>query len=372
MKTKILHYIPGFNFGGIESRLLDWYRNIDRTKISFDVIRLNSSVNQNTEEFLNLGGIFFSLKKLNFYTFFSFIFSVIRIIKKGNYNVLHVHNVHSGFFVLLIGRIFGIKTRIIHSRTTNFLPNENNLVMKKLLMKITPLFATDYFSCSINSAKWAYNNVNFRKNIIIKNGIDTINFLYDESKAQKKKSELKLSNFKIIGTVGRLSPQKNYEFLLYLFSKIDNDLNIHRLLIVGSGSDKAKILNTASKLGIKDKIILIDNVKDVWNYYMIMDVFIGTSFYEGFGTTAIEAQCSGTPTVISTGFPREVVLSKKLVRLSLKDDLNNWINAVNKMLLEKKDTKGPTIIKNNGYEAKDIADYLQNFYINQGGNYEKK
>ena len=41
-KIKVLHYIPGFNEGGIEARLLDWYRNMDRSKIQFYIIKLNN------------------------------------------------------------------------------------------------------------------------------------------------------------------------------------------------------------------------------------------------------------------------------------------------------------------------------------------
>lgn len=34
-KMKVLHYIPGFNTGGIESVFLSWYRNLDKGLIDF-------------------------------------------------------------------------------------------------------------------------------------------------------------------------------------------------------------------------------------------------------------------------------------------------------------------------------------------------
>ncbi|MGX8703349.1 MAG: hypothetical protein ACSW8H_02725, partial [bacterium] len=79
----VLHYAPGFRTGGIESRLLDWYRNIDRSKVRFVLIKLNPDDDTpNIREFLALGGRFYDLPPFTFKTAFDFSGRIRKILRK--------------------------------------------------------------------------------------------------------------------------------------------------------------------------------------------------------------------------------------------------------------------------------------------------
>ncbi|HGK7337165.1 TPA: hypothetical protein ACJ51P_002138, partial [Streptococcus suis] len=107
-----------------------------------------------------------------------------------------------------------MKCRILHSRTTNFLPNEKNKIIKQAFMKIAPKFATDYFACSFNAGIWGCGKNNADEIVVIKNGIQDDRYQYNSAIRMSIRKELGIENKFVVGTVSRLSPQKNIPFLI--------------------------------------------------------------------------------------------------------------------------------------------------------------
>ena len=92
----VLHYAPGFKTGGIESRLLDWYRNIYRNIIRFVLVKLNEEDDTaNIQEFLELGGVFYNLPPFSMKSAILFSYRIGQIIHNENVDIVHVHDVNS-------------------------------------------------------------------------------------------------------------------------------------------------------------------------------------------------------------------------------------------------------------------------------------
>ena len=53
--VRVLHVITGMGSGGAEALIMNWYRNIDRTKVQFDFL-LRSNDNMYNEEINKMGG----------------------------------------------------------------------------------------------------------------------------------------------------------------------------------------------------------------------------------------------------------------------------------------------------------------------------
>lgn len=369
-KIKIIHYIPGFDVGGIESRLLDWYRNIDRNKVEFIVIKMNNKLSEKAREFIELGGRFCNIPSLNSKSIFQYIKALDKVLKEEKPDIVHVHCMNSGLFCLYLAKKNNIKTRIFHSRTTDFLPNEKNLFIKKIIKKLTPKFATDYFACSYEAGVWGNGKKNSSKTIVINNGIELPLFKYDDNNRMRIRKELHIDDKLVIGTIGRLSPQKNLFFLLELFNQVmkKDDNNKYHLVIVGSGPLESEIIEKLNELNISDKVTLIPSKINVWDYYMAFDIFISTSYYEGFGTTAIEAQATGVPTILSTGFPEKVVISDYVKRIDLQDPIDEWFNAIINTKKRKRSNSDCINVDKNGYSAKAVAKQLEEFYCNHKNN----
>ncbi len=366
-KIKVIQYIPGFNMGGIESRLIDWYKNMDRNIVEFIVIKNNNINSEKLKEFIELGGRYYNLPHFDMTNLKKYIKGLREILKKERPDIVHVHSLSSGIFVLYMAKKLGVKTRILHSRTTDYLPNEKNVLVKKFLRILTPRWATHYFACSKEAGIWGIGNKKINEVSVIKNGIDLPKFCYNETIRDNKRKELNIKNNDIvIGTVGRLCGQKNLNFLIEVFNEVYRKNQNYRLVIVGDGDKYEEITNSIKYHNLENAVMLVGAHSDVWNYYMAFDIFLGTSLYEGFGTTAIEAQATGLPTILSDGFPETVEITDYIQRISLKNDAKIWAEKILNIEERKRTNQDVKLIEEAGYSAKIVAKELQEFYVREG------
>lgn len=352
---KVLHYAPGFRSGGIESRMLDWYRNMDRNKVQFVLVKLNSQDDTPyIRELLALGGKCYNLPSFDLKHAFGFERKLINIIKTEKIDIVHVHDPNSGLFALRAANKCNIPCRILHSRTTAFLPNEKNVLIKKTLMKHTPKYATDYWACSKEAGLWGCGKEHKNDVVVINNGIQDELFIFDEKKRNELREELHIQDKIVVGSIGRLSPQKNIPFLLDIMSKLIEKNRDYVLFLVGEGDES--IINNyyINTKDISSNVILAGPKKNVWDYYMAMDVFCGTSLYEGFGTTAIEAQATGVPTLLSKAFPPVVEVTSFVRRLET-NDVMPWIDNIHLYEGKRFPEEGINGVINHGYSAHKVV-----------------
>lgn len=114
--------------------------------------------------------------------------------------------------------------------------------------------------------------------------------------------------------VGTLKPEKNYVMLLRSFARVRDDA---KLMIVGSGAQKAALKQLASSLGIADRVMFPGYAADTWPYYASATLFVLSSDYEGYPNVLVEAMRSGLA-VISTDCesgPREILDGGRFGRL---------------------------------------------------------
>ena len=93
-------------------------------------------------------------------------------------------------------------------------------------------------------------------------------------------------------SVGRLSGQKNFPLLLRAFASLDDPAA--RLVIVGEGSDRAKLERLAAQLGIADRFSLPGH-GDPMPHLAAASAFVLSSDYEGGPAVVIEALAAGLP-----------------------------------------------------------------------------
>ena len=127
------------------------------------------------------------------------------------------------------------------------------------------------------------------------------------------KSDLKFSKKKInLINVGRLADQKDHFTLLKAVNSIKNKINF-RLIIVGKGGEKNKLLRYIKKNNLSKNIKLTGYKKNPYNLIKSSDIFILTSIYEGLPNVLLETQVLKTYIISSncpTG-PREILLNGK-------------------------------------------------------------
>ncbi|PCI28662.1 hypothetical protein COB52_03380 [Candidatus Kaiserbacteria bacterium] len=131
---------------------------------------------------------------------------------------------------------------------------------------------------------------------VIRNGLKDPTFLSRE----EARKELSLGNGFIIGSIGRLVSQKNYEFLI---SQAENFPNAE-VIIIGEGKERGKL----EKL-IKGNVSLLGEIQNASRYLKAFDVFVLPSRYEGFSISLLEALFAGIPVLVSDVGGAQEILS---------------------------------------------------------------
>ena len=100
-----------------------------------------------------------------------------------------------------------------------------------------------------------------------------------------------------IGSIGRLSTEKGYRYLIEALGLMIKDgLNV-RLVIIGEGYERKLLEGLVDKLGLSDRILLPGYRKDAKKYTTYFNAFIISSLTEGLPITLLEAMQAKVPIV---------------------------------------------------------------------------
>lgn len=129
----------------------------------------------------------------------------------------------------------------------------------------------------------------------------------DPEKMQELSRSLGLpENARVILSIGRLSTEKAQIDLLQAFALMKTpDL---RLVLVGNGIDRGRLVNAAATLGIAGQTIFAGQHRDVWPFYDLADIFVLPSLSEGSPNVLLEAMMAQAPVVATAvgGVPETV------------------------------------------------------------------
>ena len=350
---RILQCVSNMDRAGIETMLMNFYKNIDKEKIQFDFLCNKSKPGDYDDEIKSLGGKIYVSPGLSPFKWFKYQKYMKNLFKEHpEYKIIHCQNEAMGFPALYAAKKANIPVRIAHSHNTTTrldLKWPIKIIYKYLLRTV----ATDFVACSHAAGKYL-----FGKDVkIINNAIDIEKFTYNELIRNKIRKNMKLDNKFVIGHVGRFEPQKNHEFLVRMFNEYQKQDKNAILLLIGTGTLEKKIKKLVHKLNLEDKVVFTGNISNVNEMYQVMDVFVLPSFHEGLPVVGIEAQISGLKCILSNKITEETKITDNIEFLPI-DDYNNWIEQIKKYK-EYKRKKINNDIYNINYIKQNLIEYYQ-------------
>ena len=260
------------------------------------------------------------LKSRIFYIFFSIIifFPLINLIKKykPDYIIIHLITIP-----VLLASFFFKDTKFI-LRISGF-PKLNffrrflwRLLSKRIIKIFTPTILTK--KLLIKKKIFDENKIHLLEDPII-----------EIRKIVKFKNEQikDLSNdIKYIISIGRLTKQKNFEFLIKSFSKIKHELKDTKLLIIGSGEDREKLTRLINKYNLEKIILLKEYKENIFNYLQKAQFFLLTSNVEDPGFVIIEAAACNKFIICSNvnSGPKEFIDNQKNGLLFEKNNYSDF------------------------------------------------
>lgn len=369
---RILHVLGRLDYGGIESMLMNIYRNIDREKIQFDFVIHTTEECDYSNEIITLGGVihhaprFNGINIINYIKFWHFFFK-----ENARYRVVHGHMRSTASIYLFVAKIYK-RVTISHSHSTGSRGNFIEKKAKRILQFPIKLFSDYLFACSKDAAKWLYGNkvANEGSYKLLKNSIDLEKYERQNEEKGQIKTKLKINHNFVIGHVGSFTEPKNHNFIIEIFSEYTKINKNALLVLVGEGDLKKEIISKVNLLELSENVLFVGSVDNVHEYLKVMDIFIFPSIFEGLGIALIEAQAAGIKAVVSNNIPEEAIQTGIIERVDLNTSPQEWANVINVMSKKKlgEDINPIVALRNAGYDVKIEAEKMQFFYLNLANN----
>lgn len=329
--NKILHVVPALAAGGIENLLLNYSIEgpiYDNFQIDFITHAKTGLIHETLLE-RGFSVFYVTPKKVSL---IKNLKETAKVIKNGNYDIVHVHQTYSSFLALLIAKIYKVPVRIVHSHT-NVKSQES--LMKKILNAVMRyfccIFSTDLWACGQAAGKYLYGKK--KKFFVMPNAVSGEKLIKD--RGNDKKNILNKLNVNeddiIVSQIGRFTFEKNHAFTIEVMKKFtENDLK-YVFVFAGDGPLKNDIMKKIDEHGLLSKCRFLGNIDYVHELLSVTSVALLPSLFEGFPVTVIESLFNGTPILCSNNISEEVELFHLCTRMEVDPDL--WRE---KILLESK------------------------------------
>lgn len=359
--VRVLHVLGGLGTGGTESLIMNWYRNIDRSKIQFDFL-VRSPDNNYVEEITALGGRVFYTE--------SFPRHLVRnyqqtkaVLSKKEWDVIHVHgNAAMYMLPLRLAKKLGYKHRIMHSHSVKAQNILFSVVHNANKLQLTTL-TTQSLACSAAAGQWMFAEHPFA---LLRNAINADIYRFRTEVRMKIRKSLGLDNKYVIGHIGRFAAPKNHEFLLNVFAEVHQKQPNAILMLIGDGELEANFKAKAAQLGIAESVLFMDRQSNVGEWMSAMDLFVLPSLYEGLGIVLVEAQCNGLPCVVSQeAYNEEVAIyPNQLSVLPLSRGAEAWANHIlDKAAAALDRNVDLSVLQACGYDMKTEITKLEKLYL---------
>ena len=130
--------------------------------------------------------------------------------------------------------------------------------------------------------------------------------------------------------VGRLAARKGYGSLLRAFAQVNQKNPETKLLIVGRGSLKKRLVKQAKRLGISSSVRIDSGMPfdKLAEEFRNADLVVYPSYYEGQGLIPLEAMASGTPVATVNHGPLPEMVDDSVGALFTMADTDSMSNAI--------------------------------------------
>lgn len=368
---RILNLFTIMNRGGAETMVMNYYRNIDRTKVQFDFMVHRQERGAYDDEIESLGGKIYRMSpihplKINQYKkelkmFFD---------EHPEYQIIHSHMSELGCYAFKEAKAHGVKCTICHAHNAPHFKDETLVeklkdVMRWKLKHEIRKYNDHMFICGEDAGEWLFGKWNRKKFVMMNNAVDAEKFRWNESRAIELKKDWGLTDKLVICNVGRFNTQKNHELIIDIFNRVHSQNPDSVLLLAGGGDLEERIKAKVHHLNLDDSVRFLGIRSDINDILLASDVFLFPSLYEGLPVTLVEAQASGIRCIISDAVPVDCKITKYVEAVPFSSDTDVWADTVLKYAdgYDRRDTY--EVIVDKLFDIKENAAWLEEFYTNE-------
>lgn len=291
---KVLHVINSMATGGAEKLLLDSIPLYQKF-ICADVLVLNGMNYPFYEQLkiLNCCKIY-SIQFRSVYNPF-LIFKIFPFFKK--YDIVHVHLFPAQYWVVIAKIVTLSRIKLIFTEHSTF-NRRRKYILTKYIDQIIYSFYCKVI-CISSDVKFSlkkYVNLDDNKLLVINNGVDISKFVSSKAYAKKEiSSDISEQDILLIQVAG-FRESKDFKTLIEALLHLPDDF---KLVLVGDGLLRKEYEYLVKKLNLDNRVFFLGIRTDVPELLKTVDISLLSSYWEGFGLSAVEGMASGKPFIAS-------------------------------------------------------------------------
>ena len=296
---KILFIIPTLGQGGAEKVLVNLVNNMDRNKFDITVqVLFKGGVN---EQFLksDIKFKYYYKKQFRGNSKYFCLFSPERLYKKfitEKYDII-VSYLEGPTARIVSGCPYKDTKLVSWIHVEQHTQNQLSASFRSFSEAERCYNRYDMTVCVSEYVKNDFSKIlNFKKPIKVLYNTNETNQILVKSKEKIDDYQFDKS-CKTIVAVGTLKKSKGFDRLIRIHKKLLDESINNKVIILGKGSERDNLISLIRDYGLSDSCTLLGYNTNPYKYIKNSDVFVCTSFAEGFSTAATESLILGTPVV---------------------------------------------------------------------------
>lgn len=293
---RVLHILGSIERSGAEAMLRDSAARFTERGIEMELLSTGQEPGPFAAAFYGQG---ISVHHLPFGKSLGFFYELGSLLRRGDYDVVHVHTERAAFWVELTARLVGVKrvVRSIHSafEFTGWL-RARRFVGRWVASRILGVVHVFVSESVATTEAERFGTCG----VAIVNGIDVDRFVPELGGEVRRQERAALgidAGAVVIVSVGRCCDVKQHDHVLQAIALLGSEMPQLYYLHVGSGPALQSEMDLARQLELEVRCHFLGERDDVALVLQASDIFVMPSRYEGLGIAALEASACALPVV---------------------------------------------------------------------------
>jgi glycosyltransferase involved in cell wall biosynthesis len=284
----------------------------------------NISGNFNYDLLHKAGVEVISINKRGRYDIIGFLFRYIKILKQTKpdiiYSFLELSN-----FLACFARVILKNVKIVWGKRSSALEFGNYNFALKVEHKLEKLlsFVPNLIIANSNKGRDYIQSLGYKaKIVVVYNGILEQNIQMPDMRYSLFSKYNIQSQDKLVGAVGRIDSAKDYETLIKAFYLAFMQNKNLKLLIVGREIDHVyahRVYSLIESYNIGDKVFFIPEMEHIVYFYASIDLFVSSSYTEGFSNVIGEAMAHGLLCVVTDAGDSKILVGDTGIVVPIRD-----------------------------------------------------
>lgn len=299
---RIAQMLDTLSWGGAQKMQLFLVQSLCPLGVDVTIISLDAAPDSPLPAQLEAAGA--RLVTFPFPRFFSPIsfFNLVTYLRRERFDFVHGYLTYGNILGSLAGRLSG--TPFLGSyRNAGYDPKRINARRAKVEAFCLRHFADGILANGYAVAEFGHRQVGADVSIdVLPNAVD-VNIIPQLSRDEKQSLRRELTgdaSRPLLLSVGRLTPQKGFDYLLQAFARVHAKHPNAALVIAGDGRELESLAAQIQSLGLDDHAFLLGQRDDAPRLLAVADIYINSSLMEGAPVSVLEAMAAGLPIVATS------------------------------------------------------------------------